>query len=432
MPLSLPRPAAPASVAVPMPGSAGPWDHLRIMASHHRAQLERALQLPDQLGRSSDDRVAAGVCGGLGAGLGVDPTVVRLALVVLALANGAGVIVYLAALAALPGEAAPTTIPGSFREPTASRAVGVGLITVGALLLFGHLGLLLPAGIVWAAALSAVGFALVWARTAEADRTRGLLLRSAGGGLLLVVGLGVLFAAGGVLTRIGQLGLAVLATGVGVSVLLGPWIMRLLRDLSTERRERIRSEERSEIAAHLHDSVLQTLALIQRADAPGRARTLARRQERELRAWLFDERAPEGEGDALDLSSALDRMVTEVEDRHDVEVDLVTVGSCAMEPRLEALVGALREAAHNAARHAGVSEVSVYVEVQADRIEAYVRDRGKGFDLDSVEPGRLGVRQSIVGRMSRHGGKAEVHTAPGDGTEVMLVIGRTPDREAQA
>lgn len=415
-----------------MPRSAGPWDHLLAMASQHRVHLERALQLPDQLVRSSDDRVAAGVCGGLGAGLGVDPTVIRLALVVLALANGAGVVAYLAALAVLPGGPVPTTVAGSFREPTASRAVGVGLITLGALMLFGHLGLLLPAGIVWAAALSAVGFALVWARTAEADRTRGLLLRSAGGGLLLVVGLGVLFAAGGVLTRIGQLGLAVLATSVGVSVLLGPWIVRLLRDLSTERRERIRSEERSEIAAHLHDSVLQTLALIQRADAPGRARTLARRQERELRAWLFDERPPEGDGDAADLSSALDRMVTEVEDRHDVEVDLVLVGSCAVEPRVEALVGALREAAHNAARHAGVSEVSVYVEVQADRIEAYVRDRGKGFDLDGVEPGRLGVRQSIVGRMSRHGGKAEVHTAPGEGTEVTLVIGRTPDREAHA
>ncbi len=400
------------------------------MASEHRAHLERALQLPDQLVRSSDDRVVAGVCGGLGAGLGVDPTVIRLALVVLALANGAGVVLYLAALAVLPNAPAPTTVPGSFRAPTAMRAVGVGLMTFGALMVFGQLSLLLPASIVWAAALSAVGFSLVWARTAEADRTRGLLLRSAGGGLLLVVGLGILFAAGGVLTRIGQLGLAVLATGVGVGLLLGPWIVRLLRDLSTERRERIRSEERSEIAAHLHDSVLQTLALIQRADAPGRARTLARRQERELRAWLFDERPPEGEGGAVDLSGALDRLVTEVEDRHDVEVDLVLVGSCPMEPRVEALVGALREAAHNAARHAGVAEVSVYVEVQPDRIEAYVRDRGKGFDLDAVEPGRLGVRQSIMGRMARHGGKAEVHTAPGEGTEVTLEIGRTPDREA--
>jgi signal transduction histidine kinase len=400
------------------------------MDVEHRARLERALHLPEHLTRSTDDRVLAGVGGGLGASLGVDPTVIRLALVVLALANGVGVVLYAVAAALLPdGGAAPgAAVPVAGRPPSAERAVGVGLLTLGMLLLFGHLGLLLPASIVWAAALSAVGFALVWARTEEADRTRSLLLRSAGGGLLLVIGLGLLFAAGGVLSRIGQLGLAVLATSVGVALLLGPWIVRLLRDLGTERRERIRSEERSEMAAHLHDSVLQTLALIQRADAPGRAKTLARRQERELRAWLFDERSPDGVGAPTDLSAALEQLVTDVEDRHDVEVDLVTVGSCPLEPRLDALVAALREAAHNAARHAGVTEVSVYVEVGPDRVEAYVRDRGQGFDLEAVEPGRLGVRESIVGRMARHGGKAEVHTSPGNGTEVTLEIARTPDR----
>ena len=206
--------------------------------------------------------------------------------------------------------------------------------------------------------------------------------------------------------------------------------MRLWRDLGVERRERIRSEERSEIAAHLHDSVLQTLALIQRADAPGRARTLARRQERELRAWLFDERPPDATvGSPTSIGTALERVVTDVEDAHDVEVDLVVVGECPMEPRLDALVAAVREAAHNAARHAGVAEVSVYVEVEPHRVTAYVRDRGKGFELDAVEPGRVGVRESIIGRMARHGGRAEVHTAPGEGTEVVLEIGRTPSRE---
>jgi signal transduction histidine kinase len=311
-------------------------------------------------------------------------------------------------------------------DPTAERAVAVGMITLGALMLFGHLGLLLPAELVWAAALSAVGFALVWTRTDEADRTRGLLARAIGGGVLLVLGLAILFASGGLAGRIGTVGLAVLATGVGVTLLLGPWTVRLWRDLAVERRERIRSEERSEIAAHLHDSVLQTLALIQRADAPGRARTLARRQERELRAWLFDERPPDGEA-AATLATALDRVVTDVEDGHDVEVDLVAVGDCPMEPRLEALVGALREAANNAARHAGVDELSVYVEVEPARVSGFVRDRGRGFDLDAVEPGRLGVRESIIGRMARHGGRAEVHTSPGEGTEVTLEIGRTPE-----
>jgi signal transduction histidine kinase len=310
------------------------------------------------------------------------------------------------------------------RAPTAERTVGLGLLTLGALLLFGRLGLLLPAGFVWAVALSAIGFGLVWARTDEEDRTRGLLWRAVGGGLLLVVGLGLLFASGGVLSRIGGLGLAVLATAAGVGLLLGPWIARLLSDLATERRERIRSEERSEIAAHLHDSVLQTLALIQRADAPGRARTLARRQERELRAWLFDERPPDGEGADATLSTALERVVTDVEDRHDIEVDLVVVGDCPTDARIDALVAAVREAAHNAARHAGVPEVSVYVEVEPARVSAYVRDRGKGFDPAAVEPGRVGVRESIVGRMARHGGRADVHTAPGEGTEVTLEVPR--------
>ena len=399
------------------------------MVSRHRAQIDRRLRVPRGLRRSVDDRVVAGVCGGLGAGLGVDATVLRLAVVVLALANGAGVVVYLVALALLPAPLPPGSSADPALEPTAERAIGVGLLTLGALLVFGRLGLLLPAPVVWAAALAALGFSLVWARTDQPDRTRSLFVRAVGGGLLLVVGLALLFASGGVLSTIGQLGLAVLATGVGVALLLGPWIARLLRELSVERRERIRSEERSEIAAHLHDSVLQTLALIQRADGPGRAKTLARRQERELRAWLFDEQAPAPDAASMTLAGALQRLVTDVEDRHDVEVDLVTVGDCAIEPRLDAFVAALREAALNAARHAGVEEVSIYVEVGPDRVEGFVRDRGRGFDLAAVEAGRLGIRESIVGRMTRHGGTAEVHSAPGEGTEVALQIGRTPERE---
>ena len=391
-----------------------------------RAPLrERPSLVPAALRRSADDRVVAGVCGGIGRHVGVDPTVVRLSLVVLAVANGLGVVLYLAAWALMPAEAPPPAPPPvGARGRSTDRAVGLGLLTLGTLLLFARVGLLLPAGVVWAVALSAAGLALAWARTDEANRTRGLIVRIAGGGILLVVGLGLLFASGGALSTIGGLGLAILATGLGVGLLLGPWIVRLWRDLDVERRERIRSEERSEMAAHLHDSVLQTLALIQRADAPGRARALARRQERELRAWLFDERPPDGEGVASTLAAALERVVTDVEDRHDVQVDLVVVGDCAMEPRLEALVAALREAAFNAARHAGVADVSVYVEIEPEWVTAYVRDRGAGFALDTVEPGRVGVRESILGRMSRHGGRAEVHTAPGEGTEVVLKTAR--------
>ena len=411
--------------------SAGGWscDHRQIMASRLHLD-ERLLRLPKDLARSPNDRVVAGVAGGLGGYLGVDPIAVRLALVVLSLANGLGLALYLVGWGLLP-----TASPGRVRHrpsPSAERTVGLGLVTIGTLLLFGQAGLLLPAGFVWAVALAAVGLGLVWARTDETNRTGGLLLRCLGGGVLLVVGLGLLFASGGALETIGQLGLAVLATGVGVSLLLGPWILRLWRDLGVERRQRIRSEERSEIAAHLHDSVLQTLALIQRADAPGRARTLARRQERELRAWLFDERPPDGVDRAASLAASLERVVTEVEDQHDVEVDLVVVGECPLEPRLDALVAAVREATLNAARHAGVDDVSVYVEVEAEKVTAFVRDRGQGFVPDAVEPGRVGVRESIIGRMARHGGRAEVHSNPGDGTEVVLEVGRTPEREPSA
>jgi signal transduction histidine kinase/phage shock protein PspC (stress-responsive transcriptional regulator) len=383
----------------------------------------RALRIPPGLVRSGDNRMVAGVAGGVGRHLGVDPTAVRLSLVVLTFANGIGALLYLAGWAFLPDED-PNAPPPADRPPTTERTVGLGLLTLGVVLLLGNAGLALPPGVVWAVVLAAVGFGLVWSQTDEDDRTRSLLWRAAAGGILLVVGLGVLFASGGVLSTIGAVGLVVLATGLGVALLLGPWILRLWRDLASERRERIRSEERSEIAAHLHDSVLQTLALIQRADGPGRARTLARRQERELRAWLFDERPPDGDGDDATLTTALEHVVTDVEDRHDIEVDLVLVGDCPVDNRVDALVAAVREAAHNAARHAEVPEVSVYVEVEPQRVTAYVRDRGKGFDLDAVEPGRVGIRESIVGRMARHGGRAEIHAEPGEGTEVVLEVPR--------
>lgn len=413
-----------------MSPAAGPWDHHPTMVQPVIEELRR-LRPPPGMARSADDRVVAGVAGGVGRHLGVDPTVLRLILGVLTIANGSGAVLYLMGWTLLPPPApAPPLGPAvEAPAPTSDRALGAVLVAVGLLLLFGHAGLLLPAPVVWSAALAAGGFGLVWTRTDERARSRGLLLRAAGGGLLLVVGLALLLTAGGALSTVGQLGVAAVATGVGVSLLLGPWILRLWNDLTVERRERIRSEERSEMAAHLHDSVLQTLALIQRTDVPGRARTLARRQERELRAWLFDERPPDLDGGPADLATALERMVTDVEDAHDVEVDLVVVGECPMEPRLDALVAAVREATQNAARHAGVDEVSVYVEVEALEATAYVRDRGKGFDLDAIEAGRMGVRESIIARMARHGGSAEVHTAPGEGTEVVLSIGRTPDTE---
>jgi signal transduction histidine kinase/phage shock protein PspC (stress-responsive transcriptional regulator) len=417
------------------------WDHRTVMTRHRRAHRPSS---PDRLMRSSDDRIIGGVCGGLGAHLGVDPMVVRLAMVVLTLADGVGILVYLVAWLRLPEAPAGVPIPQRVHQPTAERAIAFGMITLGVLLLVRQVGLLLPGGLVWSVAICAAGFSLVWARTSDegrerwmdlarsrpgapidpARRSRVVVVRAIAGGALLVLGLVFLFATGGLLSVVGKLGLAMVATGVGVALLLGPWIVRLWRDLDGERRQRIRSEERSEMAAHLHDSVLQTLTLIQRhADSPARARMLARRQERELRAWLFDERAPV-EGRPEQLVPALEAVVTEIEDRYVVEVALVVVGDCPLDRPVEGLVAAVREAAQNAARHAGVQEVSVYVEVEPEKVTAFVRDRGKGFELSKVEPGRLGVRESIIGRMARHGGKGEVHSRPGEGTEVVVEVAR--------
>jgi signal transduction histidine kinase len=253
--------------------------------------------------------------------------------------------------------------------------------------------------------------------------------------------------------------LAATATLVGVVVLTVPWWMRLARELTAERRERIRSEERAEIAAHLHDSVLQTLALIQRHTESGddgssavrEVRRLARRQERELREWLYGEREhPAGPEEAVDdpattrsFAAALRAAAGEVEDAFAVTVAPVVVGDAAHDPRTTALVAAAREAMVNAAKHAGVDEISVYAEVEdpegsgdpaAGTLAVFVRDRGCGFDPDTVPPDRHGLADSVRARVERQGGTVRVRTAPGEGTEVALTLPRAapapedPDR----
>jgi signal transduction histidine kinase len=206
----------------------------------------------------------------------------------------------------------------------------------------------------------------------------------------------------------------VLAALVGVSVLCAPWILRLWTNLREEQTARIRATERADIAAHLHDSVLQTLALIQRqsTDAATVAR-LARAQERQLRSYLYDEDSRAGT-----LGAALTAAMGEVEDLQGVPVQLVVTGDRPMDQHLDALVKAVREAAWNAVRHAS-PPVSAYVEVGPDAVEAFVRDHGSGFDLDAVPDDRAGVRESIIGRMERHGGTARIRRRA-DGTEVEL------------
>jgi signal transduction histidine kinase len=214
---------------------------------------------------------------------------------------------------------------------------------------------------------------------------------------------------------------AVVATGLGL--LVGPRLVRARAEAEAERRERIRTEERANVAARLHDSVLQTLALIQRVDDPRRAQSLARRQERELRGWLYGGEGAPGE-DAQTLAHALRAAADEVEEHYGVAVDLVQPSDGPLDADLAALAAAAREAMTNAGRHAGVGEISVLARVGDDEASVFVRDRGAGFDPDAVAEDRRGVRESIVARMARHGGRANVVSAPGEGTEVELVLSR--------
>jgi signal transduction histidine kinase len=224
--------------------------------------------------------------------------------------------------------------------------------------------------------------------------------------------------------------LSVLATLVGVAVLTVPFWLRLVRDLGEERRARIRTEERAEIAAHLHDSVLQTLALIQKqSEAPREVLRLARGQERQLRGWLygpsgFGRKDGAGEDESMTLAEAISQSCGEVEDQFAIQVQQVVVGDCELDEKLTGLVFAAREAVVNAAKHAEVSEVSVYAEVEPEKVTIFVRDRGKGFDTATVPADRHGLADSIRGRMERNGGELRLRTAPGEGTEVALLMPR--------
>jgi len=227
--------------------------------------------------------------------------------------------------------------------------------------------------------------------------------------------------------------IAILAPLVGVGVITVPWWLRLVRDLDDERGARIRDQEREEIAAHLHDSVLQTLALIQRQAGDAReVLRLSRSQERELRSWLYGPAGyttgrPAVPGEQLaaaTVSVALAEAAGEVEDTYAVQVTPVAVGDVAMDSEMHALVAAAREAMVNAAKHSGVAEISLYAEVEdgtdSPAVTVFVRDRGKGFDPARVGADRRGLAESVRGQMDRHGGQATVRSTPGEGTEVEL------------
>ena len=418
------------------------------------------------LARSSD-RVIAGVCAGLADHLGWPVRMVRIGMVVAALAGGAGVAFYawlwimvptadesarryarrpaspiapaVSAPGAAPGApAAPAAPRGPSAKPAGSRwtrfpgmpfgkeiLLGAGLLLAAGVLIARMLGFDVPLGTLIPVAAILGGAAIAWMQLDETRRA-GLVDKTkadqAGGWARLAAGLALVVA--GVLVMVSGSGswqqtwLALLSSVAvlgGVALVLLPWGLKFWRDLETERAGRVRATERAEIAAHLHDSVLQTLALIQRrAGNEHDVVRLARAQERELRAWLYRDPGR----DAGQLSDGIGAAAAEVEDSLGHAVEVVSVGDCAMTERHEALVQAAREAMLNAARHGG-GAVSVYLEVTDGAAEVFVKDRGPGFDPDSVPADRLGVRESIIGRMSRHGGTATISSGP-DGTEVRL------------
>lgn len=254
---------------------------------------------------------------------------------------------------------------------------------------------------------------------------RGAIVRSIVAVVIVAAGVGAIIVYDRSLGGLGKGVVAAVTIVAGFLVVFGSFWARLGRELAEERRERVRSQERAEMAAHVHDSVLQTLALIQkRADDPRQVVALARAQERELRQWLFEDRRPSALGADVHLAAALTAVEAEVEAAHGVAVESVTVGDCALDDDLAALVDAGREAAVNAAKWSGAATVSLFAEVEAGQVSLFIRDRGGGFNLASIAPDRRGITESIQGRMTRHGGTVAIRTAPGEGTEVALTMPR--------
>jgi signal transduction histidine kinase/phage shock protein PspC (stress-responsive transcriptional regulator) len=393
-----------------------------------------------------------GVCAGVGAYLGVAPVLLRVAFVILGCWRLTGVLAYFLVWLIVPLAPETPDAPGLEANTRAglrtapppsrtspvewSQLVALALFGGGTLWLVQRFGWGLPGYWFLVATLASVGLGLVWWQadhasvgsirasdaplawlaplTAQWTTVLALSLGAAASmAAVSMTAMALPLGEGAVVGRtLAALGLVLLA----LAGLAAPWVLRVRRSLARARELQLIADARADMAAHLHDGVLQTLALIQKtAHDPREVTRLARRQERELRAWLYG-----GEVPHATLKSALTEACQEVEDTFPVNVELVTVGDADMTPRLGELVKAAREALVNAAKHSGASAVDVFAEVDDGRVEVFVRDRGAGFDPEQVPEGRLGIERSIMERMHRHGGAARLRSAPGTGTEVKL------------
>ncbi|WP_079042746.1 ATP-binding protein [Streptomyces albus] len=418
-----------------------------------------------KLYRSAEGRMLGGVARGLAGHLGLPVSWVRIVFIALSVANGLGVLLYAAFWFVVPlgtggvgaghrtGTAGLTeAVAGPdglrrriLRKPDKGQLFAVLALIVAIFVTADNLQFGAANTYLWPVVLIGIGVALVWRQADNSRRAHWVevgrrarllpLVRSAAGVALVAAGVTGIVVVQGSVSHLGSVLQAALAVLVGIALMAGPYLVRMMQDLSEERLMRIRAQERAEVAAHVHDSVLHTLTLIQRnADKPREVARLARAQERELRAWLYKpadaagRTAAEEESEPQTLAEAVKATAAEVEDHHGVPVEVVCVGDCPLDEALGAQLQAAREAMVNAAKYGGEGgAVQVFAEVEGRTVFISVRDRGPGFDPDSVPEDRMGVRESIIGRMRRNGGTARLRTAPGEGTEVELEMERAAE-----
>jgi signal transduction histidine kinase len=418
------------------------------MPTAHNASARDRQQIVRPLRRSEDDCLLGGVCGGIARRLGLRPRSLRIAAVLAVLVFGAGLVAYMVlwTITIRHGESSSIATRTLKDRRELQIVLAVSTVVLAILIALQALELANIGGFAWPLGLSALGAMVVWRGASPQERVRlqelvnasplagiatnkswkAVACRATAGIVLVLVGVGLLSSNGNQSRAAFGALIGAVILGAGFFTLFAPWWLRTVRDLTNERRERVRAQERADMAAHLHDSVLQTLSLIQRsAHDPVEVTRLARIQERDLRSWLFKPAAFWARSDApTTLVQAASDIERDVEDTYGVSVEMVVVGDCALDESTSALLAAGREATVNAAKWSGAPTISVFVEAEPDLISMFVRDLGGGFDPDAVPADRHGIARSIVERMQRVGGNGNVRSSPGSGAEVTLTLPR--------